>query len=72
MRRIVELAHVEVTEQLTVNRERLDSLASALLEHETLDGADAYAAAGMASAGGEAGGALAGAATARLRSDDPR
>ena len=30
------------------NRSKLDSLAHALLEHETLDQVDAYAAAGMA------------------------
>jgi cell division protease FtsH len=29
------------------NRDRLDSLAEALLEHETLDEPDAYAAAGI-------------------------
>ena len=30
------------------NREKLEAVASALLEHETLDEADAYAAAGIA------------------------
>ena len=32
---------------LSDNRHKLDSLANALLEHETLDEADAYAAAGV-------------------------
>jgi cell division protease FtsH len=32
---------------LEENRSRLDSLAQALLEHETLDQPDAYAAAGL-------------------------
>jgi cell division protease FtsH len=47
VRRIVD-EELEVTRSvLGENRERLDSLASALLEHETLDEADAYAAAGI-------------------------
>jgi cell division protease FtsH len=50
VRRIVEQAHGEVTVLLTENRDKLDSLASALLEHETLDEDDAYAAAGVAHA----------------------
>jgi len=45
MRRIVEEAHQEVTKLLQTNRAKLDSLAEALLEHETLDEDDAYAAA---------------------------
>jgi cell division protease FtsH len=32
---------------LKANRDKLDSLAKALLEHETLDEEDAYAAAGV-------------------------
>jgi cell division protease FtsH len=36
-----------VVELLTRNRDKLDSLAHALLEHETLDEDDAYAAAGV-------------------------
>jgi cell division protease FtsH len=47
VRRIVETAHAEVTELLREHRGNLDSLVGALLEHETLDEADAYAAAGL-------------------------
>jgi cell division protease FtsH len=47
VRRIVAEAHDEVVALLTENRERLDRLAGALLEHETLDEQDAYAAAGL-------------------------
>ena len=48
VRRIVADAHEEVLALLRENRQRLDSLAQALLEHETLDEDDAYAAAGVA------------------------
>ena len=47
VRRIVNEAHEEVLVLLRENRERLDSLAAALLEHETLDEDDAYEAAGV-------------------------
>jgi cell division protease FtsH len=47
VRRIVAEAHDEVVTLLTENRARLDALAGALLEHETLDEDDAYAAAGV-------------------------
>jgi cell division protease FtsH len=47
VRRIVDGAHAEVTELLRAHRPQLDSLVSALLERETLDEADAYAAAGL-------------------------
>jgi len=47
VRRIVESSHAEVTELLRASRGNLDSLVAALLEHETLDEADAYAAAGL-------------------------
>ena len=47
VRRIVAAAHDEVVELLRENRDKLDSLAEALLEHETLDQLDAYAAAGV-------------------------
>jgi cell division protease FtsH len=50
VRRIVSEAHDEVLILLKENRGRLDSLAEALLEHETLDEDDAYAAAGLARA----------------------
>jgi cell division protease FtsH len=47
VRRIVEGEHDAVLTLLSENRDRLESLADALLEHETLDQADAYAAAGL-------------------------
>ena len=47
VRRIVETAHTEVSKLLREHRENLDSLVAALFEHETLDEADAYAAAGL-------------------------
>jgi cell division protease FtsH len=50
VRRIVAEAHDEVVTLLTDNRARLDSLAQALLEHETLDEDEVYAAAGVARA----------------------
>jgi cell division protease FtsH len=45
--RVVESAHASVMDLLTEHRDQLDSLASALLEQETLDAPDAYAAAGV-------------------------
>jgi cell division protease FtsH len=45
--RMVDEAHVEVTELLSTHRGQLDSLAQALLVAETLDAAPAYAAAGV-------------------------
>jgi cell division protease FtsH len=47
VRRIVDEAHEQVLTLLRDNRKRLDSLADALLEHETLDEDDAYATAGV-------------------------
>jgi cell division protease FtsH len=47
VRRIVDDAHAEATQLLTGHREQLDSLTRALLEAETLDAPDAYAAAGV-------------------------
>jgi len=47
VRRIVDDLHKEVVVLLRENRDKLDSLATALLEHETLDEEDAYAAAGV-------------------------
>jgi cell division protease FtsH len=48
VRRIVDDSYREVIDLLTENRDKLDALAAALLEHETLDEDDAYAAAGVA------------------------
>jgi cell division protease FtsH len=48
VRKLVERAHVQVTQLLTEHREQLESLAQALLEAETLDAPEAYAAAGVA------------------------
>jgi len=47
VRRIVDECYARAVERLRENRDRLDSLAKALLEHETLDERDAYAAAGF-------------------------
>jgi cell division protease FtsH len=50
VRALVASLHDDVLELLREHRDKLDSLADALLEHETLDQADAYAAAGIAPA----------------------
>jgi cell division protease FtsH len=55
VRRVVEESHKDVVDLLKRNRAKLDSLANALLEHETLDEEDAYAAAGVARRAGEDG-----------------
>jgi len=47
VRRLVDEAHVEVTQLLTDHRDQLNSLAQALIKAETLDAIDAYAAAGV-------------------------
>jgi cell division protease FtsH len=47
VRHLVDDAHAHVTQLLTDHRDQLDSLTHALLEAETLDAADAYAAAGV-------------------------
>ncbi len=47
VRRIVESAHAQTTAVVKAHRSNLDALAAALLEHETLDEAAAYAAAGL-------------------------
>src|SRR5262249_14640122 len=47
VRRIVDEAHEQVVALLQKNRSKLDSLVAALLEHETLDEEDAYAAAAV-------------------------
>ena len=62
VRRFVSAAHEEVLALLTENRSKLDSLAEALLAHETLDQDDAYAAAGIELRGPAAAGELAAAA----------
>jgi cell division protease FtsH len=46
VRRLVDEAHVQVTQLLTDHRDQLERLTRALLKAETLDAADAYAAAG--------------------------
>jgi cell division protease FtsH len=48
VRRLVDEAHQAVTRLLGEHRDQLESLAQALLAAETLDAADAYAAAGIA------------------------
>jgi cell division protease FtsH len=62
VRRIVEAAHGEVVLLLKENRDKLDSLAAALLEHETLDEDEAYAAAHVEKRPERAAGELAAAA----------
>jgi cell division protease FtsH len=47
VRRIVDESHQHVTELLSNHRDQLESLTRALLEAETLDAVDAYAAAAM-------------------------
>ncbi len=47
VRQLIDTAHRDVTSALTQHRDRLETLAQALLEHETLDEPDAYAAAQM-------------------------
>jgi cell division protease FtsH len=47
VKRIVDEAHTRVGELLQANRDKLDGLVAALLEHETLDEDAAYAAAGV-------------------------
>ncbi len=47
VRRIIETAHGEVGELVAANRDKLESLTAALLDAETLDEVEAYAAAGV-------------------------
>jgi cell division protease FtsH len=47
VRRLVDAAHERVVRLLTTHRDRVEALAMALLEHETLDQEAAYAAAGI-------------------------
>ena len=65
VRRIVAEAQHEVITLLTENRAQLDALASALLEHETLDEDDAYAAAGVGRSEATLAGELAAAARSK-------
>jgi cell division protease FtsH len=48
VRRILDECHAKALETLAANRDKLDTLANALLEHETLDELDAYRVAGIA------------------------
>ncbi|HEX9142420.1 MAG TPA: ATP-dependent zinc metalloprotease FtsH [Gaiellaceae bacterium] len=65
VRRIVDESHQQVVALLKQNRGKLDSLATALLEHETLDEEDAYAAAGVPRSGTSSGKSYAAAARSR-------
>ena len=47
VRQLIDTAHLDVTTALTQHRDRLETLAQALLKSETLDELDAYAAAQM-------------------------
>ncbi len=71
VRRIVAEAHDEVVMLLKENRARLDAVASALLEHETLDEDDAYAAAGVRRSQATLAGELAAAARSRTQASPP-
>jgi len=66
VRRIVEESHREVVSLLQENRGKLDSLASALLEHETLDEDDVYAAAGVERKGAASADSYSAAARSRI------
>ncbi|HTX30391.1 MAG TPA: ATP-dependent zinc metalloprotease FtsH [Solirubrobacteraceae bacterium] len=57
VRKIADQCHQRALQTLREHREQLDALAHTLLEHETLDEADAYAAAGIPHAGPTAAGA---------------
>jgi cell division protease FtsH len=69
IRRIVDESHQQVLALLKQNRSKLDSLATALLEHETLDEEDAYAAAGVPRAGTSTGDSYAAAARSRTETN---
>jgi cell division protease FtsH len=66
VRRIVDEAHDEILALLQENRGKLDSLANALLEHETLDEDDAYAAAEVERTGTPAADSYSAAARSRV------
>jgi cell division protease FtsH len=59
VRKLVAAAHDDVTRILTEHRDQLDRLAESLLEHETLDQDNAYAAAGIEARRAETTGAVA-------------
>ena len=67
VRGIIDESHQQVVDLLRNNRGKLDALAAALLEHETLDEKDAYAAAGVQRTGTPAADSYA--AVARSRTD---
>jgi cell division protease FtsH len=69
IRRIVDEAHEQTARLLRENRTKLDALAEALLEHETLDEDEAYAAAGVEHRPDETSGQYV--AAARTSADDP-
>jgi cell division protease FtsH len=69
VRRIVDVCHQEVVSVLEQNRDKLDSLVSALLEHETLDEDDAYTAAGVPRSARTSGDSYAAAARSRVSPD---
>ena len=56
VRQLIDTAHRDVTAALTEHRDRLETLAHALLKNETLDELDAYAAAQMPPRNPDAGG----------------
>jgi cell division protease FtsH len=60
VRRLIDNAHRDVTSALTEHRNRLDTLAQALLKDETLDELDAYAAAQMPPRATDSDGSVAG------------
>jgi cell division protease FtsH len=68
VRRIVDDAHRAAVALLEEHRDKLDALANALLEHETLDEEDAYAAAGVPRAAASAADPYAAAARSRVES----
>jgi cell division protease FtsH len=68
VRRLIGEAHEQVLALLDQNRSKLDSLAAALLEHETLDEEDAYAAAGVPRTATESSDPYAAAARSRVDS----
>src|SRR5690606_24062018 len=54
-RRIVEECYADAVRILSENRDKLEGIVAALLEHETLDEESAYAAAGLRDAAGQPG-----------------